>query len=456
MSRRYRLHDSAALGSSGSSGTSGSGSGTSGTSGGMDLLVVPCANSITIGTGSKSFNFTTPVSAPNLLGFAVGSRLRAISSSNTANWMEGLVTAIDPGGPAFCTVSIDATNGSGTFSDFTLYVTGLAGSSGVSGASGTSGVSGTSGSSGSSGSSGVSGSGGTSGTSGSSGTSATNSTTPTATDYVLLVSDYYLEVTASGHSITVPSSGSGAATGKEFIVKLMVAGTATLVATSLIDGQSALTLSGQYSWIHIRSDGTTWNTIASSLAGTSGSSGTSGAAGAAGSNGTSGTSGSSGTSGAAGGSGTSGTSGSSGASSSTVYQRLNADFSTTSGSATATNFTFGASTSDLWIIDAQLTCSTGSTGGIEYQITAPTSSTIEGWIYSTDASGTLTATRLTATGALTGAIHGANVTGSDHFFITVSSGTNGNITLAAASAVAGNTSKILHGSSLVARKATSV
>jgi hypothetical protein len=179
-----------------------------------------------------------------------------------------------------------------------------------------------------------------------------------------------------------------------------------------------------------------------------------------GSSGSSGVSGSSGTSGAAGAAGTSGTSGSSGVSgASTSYERLNADFSTTSGTAVSSNLTFTPGNLTSWIVDCQLTSSSGSSGGLYYQVTAPVSSTVEGWVYATDTSGNFTVTRLTTanTNTLVGPFHGAGVLGADRICFAIhTSSSGGNITIAAASQTGGNTTKLLAGSSLLARKATDV
>lgn len=104
-------------------------------------------------------------------------------------------------------------------------------------------------------------------------TNLTSATTSTSTDYALTANDYFLEVTASGRAITVPSSGAGAQDGREYIVKLTVPGTATLVATSLIDGSSTYTLSGQYDCVRIHSDGSMWRKVQPLATGGGGGSG---------------------------------------------------------------------------------------------------------------------------------------------------------------------------------------
>lgn len=80
------------------------------------------ATSLLIGTGSKAF--TTQAN----LAYTVGARVRATSAANTANWMEGLVTAYSS---TTLTVLIDKTNGSGTFADWNINIGGEPGVDGT-------------------------------------------------------------------------------------------------------------------------------------------------------------------------------------------------------------------------------------------------------------------------------------------------------------------------------------
>lgn len=174
-----------------------------------------------------------------------------------------------------------------------------------------------------------------------------------------------------------------------------------------------------------------------------GTSGTSGTSGTTPSDGTSGTSGSSGTSPTAT-SGTSGSSGTSGTSSTT--KGLTSNFTTTSNSATSTNLTFAVNANEDWVFECRLTTQCSSTGGIKYAISAPTGSTIEGWILASTSSITSNSyQRITAINTLnTTALHTAsNVPGPDRirFLIRIGS-TAGNVTLQAASVTSGQTTTI--------------
>ncbi|OIN55883.1 hypothetical protein [Arsenicibacter rosenii] len=76
-------------------------------------------SSVVIGTGSKSFTF---VEATGNLGFIVGSRV--IVANSSANWMAGTVTAVTTTG---LTVLVDSFNGSGTYTAWSIGLTGSAG-----------------------------------------------------------------------------------------------------------------------------------------------------------------------------------------------------------------------------------------------------------------------------------------------------------------------------------------
>lgn len=72
---------------------------------------VTSTTSITIGTGSQAFT----VAASG--GWVAGTRVRAISTANRANWMEG---AISYSGTTL-TMTVDTIGGSGTAADWTLF-----------------------------------------------------------------------------------------------------------------------------------------------------------------------------------------------------------------------------------------------------------------------------------------------------------------------------------------------
>lgn len=108
-----------------------SNSGDGGANGGTAHIVIPSNSSITVGTGSKTFSFTSAVVAPDYVGWDIGTRVIAISAANTANFLSGAVTAITmaalPTRAVSVTVLVDLVGGSGTFSDFTISLAGLAG-----------------------------------------------------------------------------------------------------------------------------------------------------------------------------------------------------------------------------------------------------------------------------------------------------------------------------------------
>lgn len=89
--------------------------------------------SLAIGTGSKAF--TTQAG----LAWQVGGRIRATSAANTANYMEGVITAYSA---TTLTVNVDNTGGSGMQNDWNLN---SAGDKGATGAAGSTGAAGTNG-----------------------------------------------------------------------------------------------------------------------------------------------------------------------------------------------------------------------------------------------------------------------------------------------------------------------
>lgn len=80
----------------------------------------------------------------------------------------------------------------------------------------------------------------------------------TAVSYVALATDEFIEVTASGPIIVLPSAvGIG---GQQYTIKLTAVGFCTVVASSgqTIDGSSDCFLSGQYSYVRVLSNGINW------------------------------------------------------------------------------------------------------------------------------------------------------------------------------------------------------
>jgi hypothetical protein len=84
-------------------------------------------SSLAIGTGSRAF------ATQANLAFSVGARVRATNTANTAQWMEGLVTAYSG---TTLTVNMDLTNGSGTIASWNINAAGERGASGAAAAGG--------------------------------------------------------------------------------------------------------------------------------------------------------------------------------------------------------------------------------------------------------------------------------------------------------------------------------
>ncbi len=102
-------------GTNGTNGTNGTdGAGYGGTS----------TTSLTIGTGSKAF--TTQAG----LAYIAGSRVRAISDANSANWMEGDVASYSS---TTLTLTVDVVGGSGTLADWSFTIAGEKGADGADG-----------------------------------------------------------------------------------------------------------------------------------------------------------------------------------------------------------------------------------------------------------------------------------------------------------------------------------
>ncbi|MCW5906288.1 MAG: hypothetical protein KIS94_00370 [Chitinophagales bacterium] len=104
-------------GATGATGPTGAGTGYAATS----------SSSVAIGTGSKTF--TTQAN----LAYLPGIRVKAVDANNTNNYMDGVVTSYSGN---TLTVSVDATNGSGTINSWNLGVAGTLGAQGPMGPTG--------------------------------------------------------------------------------------------------------------------------------------------------------------------------------------------------------------------------------------------------------------------------------------------------------------------------------
>ena len=107
--------------------------GATGPNGGTSFIVIPSNSSVAVASGSQTFVFTSPIVTPDLVGWQIGSRVRAISTGNNANYMEGVVTAINiltsPLRYVNAAVLVDTIGGSGTHSDYVLSLVGAVGPS---------------------------------------------------------------------------------------------------------------------------------------------------------------------------------------------------------------------------------------------------------------------------------------------------------------------------------------
>ncbi len=139
---------------------------------------------------------------------------------------------------------------------------------------------------------------------------------------------------------------------------------------------------------------------------------------------------------------------------------LNANFTTSSATQTATNLTFSIAANESWYVEYTGTAGCSGIGGLRYQINTPAGATIEGWVMGTTTTATaFTNVRITAINTPVAATchNAAAAIGPDRIWFRINnSGTAGSVTLAAASITATQTSTIYAGSSLRALKVTLV
>ncbi|HEY9703677.1 MAG TPA: hypothetical protein V6C58_14615, partial [Allocoleopsis sp.] len=85
--------------------------------------------------------------------------------------------------------------------------------------------------------------------------------TGTATGITLNDSHNVVEVTATGQTITLPTAVG--ITGRIYTIKLTASGTGTVGTTSsqTIDGSTTYSLSAQYKYVTVQSNGSNWNII---------------------------------------------------------------------------------------------------------------------------------------------------------------------------------------------------
>jgi hypothetical protein len=136
---------------------------------------------------------------------------------------------------------------------------------------------------------------------------------------------------------------------------------------------------------------------------------------------------------------------------------VNATFTTTStGATTVGALNFSVVSGEVWTVECRLTAQCSNTGGIAYAISAPSGSTIEGWVQSsTSAITTLSYQRLTAINTLTStALHTVATTPApDLIWFVIVAGATGTVALQAASKTSGQTTTVFVNSSMVAQRA---
>lgn len=83
----------------------------------------------------------------------------------------------------------------------------------------------------------------------------------TATYYTATAADHTIEVTATGQAITLPTAVG--ITGREYVIKLTATGSCTVNTTSsqTIDGATTYSLTAQYKYVTVQSNGTNWIVI---------------------------------------------------------------------------------------------------------------------------------------------------------------------------------------------------
>lgn len=83
-----------------------------------------------------------------------------------------------------------------------------------------------------------------------------------STSYTATISDHTIEVTATGATITLPTAVG--IYGREYVIKLTASGSATVATTSsqTIDGATTYSLSMQYKYVKVQSNGANWLIIA--------------------------------------------------------------------------------------------------------------------------------------------------------------------------------------------------
>jgi hypothetical protein len=300
-------------GATGSAGTAG-GQGSTGATGAGYAGTSTTTDSIALGS-------TTITTQPNL-AYVVGTRCRIASSANSANFMEGAVTAYTAATGSI-TVNVDLIGGSGTnLAAWNLSVAGQPGVQGATGPTGSAGGAGPTGATGPAGSAGGAGPTGATGAAGGAGPQgATGSTGPvhmgTSTTSLAIATGSKVFATQAGLALQVGNRVRAASNGTpaNWMEGLITAysGTSLTVNVDLTGGSGSpadwnINLTGQYG-----QQGATGAGGAQGATGPTGSAGGAGPTGATGPSGSAGGQGSTGATGSAGGAGPQGATGTQGA-----------------------------------------------------------------------------------------------------------------------------------------------
>jgi len=83
--------------------------------------------------------------------------------------------------------------------------------------------------------------------------------TSTAVDYIADVHDEFIEVTATGKTVTLPAVAN-VPIGKRYLIKLTAVGTSTVAANGAetIDGAGTFSITARYKFVEVESNGTQW------------------------------------------------------------------------------------------------------------------------------------------------------------------------------------------------------
>jgi hypothetical protein len=387
------------IGASGATGPTGA-TGATGLPG--DIYSTTSVTTLVIGTGSKSLTVETD------LAYSVGQAV--IIAFDGSNSMTGVVTSYTSGTGALV-VDVSSTNGSGTYSNWSVNLSGIQGPLGSTGATGVAGPTGATGLVGSTGAIGATGATGVQGATGDRYATTSNTSLTIGTGSKSLTVETGLAYTVEQDVVIANSSGismNGSVTSYN-------SGTGALVVNVISTSGS-----GTYSSWQVNLDG------AIGAQGATGATGVQGATGPVGSTGATGIQGTTGPLGATGATGPVGATGSAGTAGGSNTQIQFNDATTFGGSA---NLTFNKSTNNV-AVTGNIVVSTGAYYGNAAGLTSIPGANVTGQVGNALVSGTVyTAAQpnITSVGTLTsltssGNISGANVIASDYHIRSVATG----------------------------------